>query len=148
MHIYLPWNFHQNVLTLNISFIDLNASIWLVLIHRPHPVLSLNFIKLFFSTSRKLTSTSEFFCLTKVSWKAGSRAHWFEFGMWQFLLRVVGVPCEACSVRGPRQQNSAPLHQRWVISSAHYLLSWILLGSVADPWNFGTAPDPRIHNSD
>ncbi len=42
MHIYLPWNFHQNVLTLTISFIDLNASIWFVLIYRPHPVVPLH----------------------------------------------------------------------------------------------------------
>ncbi len=39
MHIYFPWNFHQNVLTLTIFFIGWNASIWFVLIYRPHPVL-------------------------------------------------------------------------------------------------------------
>ncbi len=40
MHIYFPWNFHQNILTLTISFIGLNASIWFVLICRLHPVQS------------------------------------------------------------------------------------------------------------
>ncbi len=38
MRIYFPGNFHQNVLTLTISFIGLNASIWFVLIYCPHPV--------------------------------------------------------------------------------------------------------------
>ncbi len=38
MHINFSWNFHQNVFTLTISFIDLNNFIELVLIYRPHPV--------------------------------------------------------------------------------------------------------------
>ncbi len=25
---------------------------------------------------------------------------------------------------------------------------WTIVGSVADPWNFGVDPDPRIHASD
>ncbi len=38
MHINYSWNFHQNIFTLTISFIVLNAAIELVLIYRPHPV--------------------------------------------------------------------------------------------------------------
>ena len=49
MHIYFPWNFHENVLTLTTSFIGLNASIWFVLIYRPHPVHT-NQVKSFLST--------------------------------------------------------------------------------------------------
>ncbi len=39
MDIKFPWKFHQNLFTLTIYFIGLNASIWFVLIYRPHPVL-------------------------------------------------------------------------------------------------------------
>ncbi len=38
MHINYSWNFHQNIFTLTISFIVLNAAIEFVLIYRPHPV--------------------------------------------------------------------------------------------------------------
>ncbi len=38
MHINYSWNFHQNIFTLTISFIVLNAAIEFVLINRPHPV--------------------------------------------------------------------------------------------------------------
>ena len=43
MHINYSWNFHQNIFTLTISFIVLNAAIEFVLIYRPHPVLYLVF---------------------------------------------------------------------------------------------------------
>ncbi len=39
MHINCSWNFHQNIFTLTISFIVLNAAIEFVLIYRSHPVL-------------------------------------------------------------------------------------------------------------
>ncbi len=38
MHTNYSWNFHQNIFTLTISFIVLNAAIEFVLIYRPHPV--------------------------------------------------------------------------------------------------------------
>ncbi len=38
MQINYSWNFHQNIFTLTISFIVLNAAIEFVLIYRPHPV--------------------------------------------------------------------------------------------------------------
>ncbi len=38
MHINYSWNFHQNIFTLTIYFIVLNAAIEFVLIYRPHPV--------------------------------------------------------------------------------------------------------------
>ncbi len=41
MHINYSWNFHQNIFTLNISFIVLNTAIEFVLIYRPHPVCTL-----------------------------------------------------------------------------------------------------------
>ncbi len=51
MHINYSWNFHQNIFTLTISFIVLNAAIEFVLIYRPHPVLdpplTLSFTSLF-----------------------------------------------------------------------------------------------------
>ncbi len=38
MHINYSWNFHQNIFTLTISFIVLNAAIEFDLIYRPYPV--------------------------------------------------------------------------------------------------------------
>ncbi len=38
MHINYSWNFHQNIFTLTIFFIVLNAAKEFVLIYRPHPV--------------------------------------------------------------------------------------------------------------
>ncbi len=40
MHINYSWNFHQNIFTLTIYFIVLNAVIEFVLIYRPHPVIA------------------------------------------------------------------------------------------------------------
>ncbi len=40
MHINYSWNFHQNIFTLTIFFIVLNAAIEFVLIYRPHPVVT------------------------------------------------------------------------------------------------------------
>ncbi len=38
MHINFPWKFHQNLVTLTITFIVLNVSPEFVLIYHPHPV--------------------------------------------------------------------------------------------------------------
>ncbi len=46
MHINYSWNLHQNIFTLTISFIVLNAAIEFVLIYRPHPVY------IFFSSNK------------------------------------------------------------------------------------------------
>ncbi len=44
MHINYSWNFHQNIFTLTISFIVLNAAIEFVLIFRPHGIYIKKFI--------------------------------------------------------------------------------------------------------